>query len=117
MIAVPIKQNKEDSAVAPLFGKAKYYAFVSDDGKITIERNDAKQGLAVVEWLLEKGVDTLLMQRMSEPPYKKIQEDGTITIYFVGKDRITLKEALKKHMDGSLVVLDDSNAYDVIKTH
>ena len=32
MIAVPIKLNKQDSAVAPLFGKAKWFAFVSEEG-------------------------------------------------------------------------------------
>ncbi len=116
MIAVPIKLNKEDSAVAPLFGKAKWFAFANEEGEITIEKNEAKKGSAVVSWLLEKGVDVLLMQKMSEPPYEMIQEEGSITIFYVGKERIELKEALRKYADESLVIVDDSNAYEIIKT-
>jgi predicted Fe-Mo cluster-binding NifX family protein len=116
MIAVPIKLNKQDSAVAPLFGKAKWFAFVSEEGEITIEKNEAKKGSAVVSWLLEKGVDVLLMQKMSKSPYEIIQEEGSITIFYVGKERIELKEALKKYADESLVIVDDSNAHEIIKT-
>jgi len=116
MIAVPIKLNKQDSAVAPLFGKAKWFAFASEEGEITIEKNEAKGGLEVVSWLLEKGVDVLLMQKMSKSPYEIIQEEGSITIFYVGKERIELKEALKKYADESLVIVDDSNAHEIIKT-
>ena len=34
MVAFPIKMRKEDSAISPLFGKAKYFAFY-EDGKKT----------------------------------------------------------------------------------
>jgi len=115
MIAVPIKLNKQDSAVAPLFGKAKWFAFVSEDDEITIEKNEARQGSAVVKWLLEKGVDVLLMQKMSEPPYEMIQREGNITIFYVGSERITLSEAIKKYEDESLAIVDDSNANEIIK--
>ncbi|WP_297524757.1 NifB/NifX family molybdenum-iron cluster-binding protein [Sulfurovum sp.] len=116
MIAVPIKLNKENSAVAPLFGKAKWFAFISEDGEIIIEKNEASQGSAVVKWLLEKGVDVLLMQKMSEPPYEMIQREGSITVFYVGSDRIELAEAVKKYEDESLVIVDDSNANEIIKT-
>jgi len=67
MIAIPLKLNKENSAVAPLFGKAKWFAFV-ENGNITIEKNEAQGGSGVVKWLLGKGVKTLIMQKMSQPP-------------------------------------------------
>ncbi len=116
MIAVPIKLNKEDSAVAPLFGKAKWFAFANEEGEITIEKNEDKKGSAVVTWLLEKGVNALLMQRMSESPYKMIQEEGSISIFYVGNERIELKDALQKYVDESLIIVDDSNAHEIIKT-
>ncbi len=116
MIAVPLKLNKEDSALAPLFGKAKWFAFVENDN-ITIEKNEAHGGSGVVKWLLGKGVKTLIMQKMSQPPYEMIKEEGSITIYYVGSDRIELPEALKRYKADALVILDETNAKDIIKSH
>ena len=116
MIAIPLKLNKENSALAPLFGKAKWFAFV-ENGNITIEKNEAQGGSGVVKWLLRKGVKTLIMQKMSQPPYQMIKEEGSITIYYVGSDRIELPEALKRYEDNELVMLDDTNAPDIVKSH
>ena len=115
-IAIPIKLNKKDSAVAPLFGKAKWFAFV-EDGEITIEKNETQGGSGVVKWLLGKGVKTLIMQKMSQPPYQMIKEEGSITILYVGSDRIELPEALKRYEANELIVLDDTNAPDIVKSH
>lgn len=116
MIAIPLKLNKENSAVAPLFGKAKWFAFV-ENGNITIEKNEAQGGSGVVKWLLGKGIKTLMMQKMSQPPYQMIKEEGSITIFYVGSDRIELPEALKKYEADELVILDDTNAPDIVKSH
>ena len=115
MIAAPIKTDKYDAAVAPLFGKAKWFAFIDKNDNITIEKNELKNGLGVVEWLLEKGVSSLLIQNISQMPYEYIQKDGRITIFHVGSDRIELGEAVKKYIDESLVIIDDSNADEIIK--
>ena len=116
MIAIPLKLNKENSALAPLFGKAKWFAFV-EDGNISIEKNELKSGANVVNWLLGKGVKTLIMQKMSQPPYEMIKEEGSISILYAGSDRIELAEALKRYEAGELVILDDTNAPDIIKSH
>ena len=116
MIAIPLKLNKENSAVAPLFGKAKWFAFVKD-GNIMIEKNEAQGGSGVVKWLLGKGVKTLIMQKMSQPPYLMIKEEGSISIFYVGAKRIELPEALKRYEADELVILDDTNAPDIVKSH
>ena len=116
MIAIPLKLNKENSALAPLFGKSKWFAFV-DNGNITIEKNKAQGGSGVVNWLLGKGVKTLIMQKMSQPPYEMIKEEGSISILYADSDRIELPEALEKYESNELIILDDSNAPDIIKSH
>ena len=116
MIAIPLKTNKENSALAPLFGKAKWFAFI-ESGDITIEKNEAQGGSGVVNWLVGKGVKTLIMQKMSQPPYEMIKEEGSIRILYAGSDRIELSEALKKYKANELVILDDTNAPDIIKSH
>jgi len=115
-IAIPIKANKENSAVAPLFGKAKWFAFV-EDGKISIEKNEAQGGANVVAWLLQSGVSELIIQNMSNPPYQMIKDNGQITVFYAGDQRIELDELLKKYEAEELVIIDDSNADDIIKDH
>jgi len=46
-----------------------------------------------------------------------IKEEGSITIFYVGSDRIELPEALKRYEANELVILDDTNAPDIIKSH
>ncbi|MBD3789131.1 MAG: hypothetical protein IE885_01975 [Campylobacterales bacterium] len=53
-IAIPVKTNKENPAVAPLFGKAKWFAFIEEDGKVTIEPNPIPDGQAVIRWFIDK---------------------------------------------------------------
>jgi len=31
ILAIPVKFNKENSSISPLFGHAKYFAFIEDD--------------------------------------------------------------------------------------
>ena len=116
MIAIPLKLNRENSALAPLFGKAKWFAFV-ENGNISIEKNEAQGGSGVVKWLLGKGVKTLIMQKMSQPPYEMIKREGSIAIHYAGSDRIELPEALSKYKANELVILDDTNAPNIIKSH
>ncbi|MEA2111827.1 MAG: NifB/NifX family molybdenum-iron cluster-binding protein [Campylobacterota bacterium] len=116
IIAVPVKTDRENSAVAPLFGKSKWFAFI-EDGNISIEKNEAKGGAAVVAWLLAKGVKSLIIQHMSNPPYQKIVEDGSITVYHAGEARIELDELLIKYDTNCLAVIDESNAEGIIKNN
>ena len=51
-IAIPVKTNRENPAIAPLFGKAKWFAFV-EDGEVSIEKNEAEGGVRVVDWLIK----------------------------------------------------------------
>jgi predicted Fe-Mo cluster-binding NifX family protein len=100
-IAIPVKTNKENPAVAPLFGKAKWFAFV-EEGKMSIEKNPAQGGQAVVRWLLQNGVDTLIIQQIGNAPYHLIKESGRIKIYHTGEGRITIDEIITKFNNNEL---------------
>jgi predicted Fe-Mo cluster-binding NifX family protein len=116
MIAIPVKTNKDNPAVAPLFGKAKWFAFV-DNGKIMIEENLCDGGKAVVEWLESKGVDKLIIQEMGINPYQKIKEYGNIVIYHSGFERITLDKAIEKLNNNELKILDEEAMQGIIAHH
>ena len=79
MIAIPVKTNKENTAVSTLFGKAKYFAFI-ENNKIEIVKNEQSGGKAVVNWLKSKNVDTLITSHMGEKPFSTLLQNN-INIY------------------------------------
>lgn len=115
-IAIPVKMNKENSAIAPLFGKAKWFAIIEDE-KIVIEQNPAEGGRSVIEWLHHIHVDTIIMQEMGQSPYHMIQKLGSMKVYHVGFERITLEEALEKFYRDALPLLDDTGMSKIIEHH
>jgi len=115
-LAIPIKMNKENSAVAPLFGKAKWFAIV-DNGELMIIPNNQSGGQAVIEWLSEMKVDALLIQEMGLKPYEKIKAYGTMALYHTGFERILLNDVLEKFRNNTLEILDDTNMDEIIQHH
>jgi predicted Fe-Mo cluster-binding NifX family protein len=115
-IAIPVKMNKDNSAIAPLFGKAKWFAIIEDD-KIMIEKNPAEGGRGVIEWLHQIHVDTIIIQEMGQSPYNMIQKLGGIKIYHSGFERMTLKEALEKFDQDALPILDETGMLKIIAHH
>lgn len=107
MIAIPIKMGKEESAVAPLFGKAKYFA-IANKGVIRIVKNEKLGGNQVAIWLQSLGVKKVIVQHMGINPFHKLQ-NLQIDVYFAGEERIMLKEALLKYADGDLVRVNEVN--------
>jgi len=115
-LAIPVKMNRENSALSPLFGKAKWIAFVQD-GEVDIQPNHTHGGGALVEWFIQEGVDTVIFQEMGHTPYQKIKSAGNITLFHAGNERILLDEALEKFEDNQLLLVDDTNIDAIIKHH
>jgi len=115
-IAIPVKMNKENTALSPLFGKAKWIAFVEDD-KVNIVPNETQDGGALVAWFVKEGVDTVIFQEMGHTPYEKIKLAGSITLFHAGQERILLDEALAKYGNDTLTLIDDTNISEIIQHH
>ena len=115
-VAIPVKTNQENPIVSPLFGKAKWFAFV-EEGKITIEPNEAKGGIRVVDWLFEKEIDALIVQHMGDSPYTYIKEASEIPIFYAGEECISVDEVMRKFDDETLTIIDDTNADRLIRQH
>ena len=118
-IAVPVKMNRENPPLAPLFGKAKWFAMIEDGEtpKIEIVENPVHGGKAVVEWLSGKGIDTIIFQEMGESPYHMIKEIGGIKLFHAGNSRILLSEVLEKMHHNCFIAVDDSNISEIIAHH
>lgn len=113
MIAIPVKTNKENTAVSTLFGKAKYFAFI-ENNKIKILKNEQMGGKAVANWLKNKNVDTLITSHMGEKPFETLLNNG-LKVYFAADERIELKDVMIKYADGELQILNNQNFHILLK--
>ena len=92
-VAMPVKMNRKDSAISPLFGHAKWFAFV-DGENILIKQNPFDGGVAVVEWLLDEGVDVVITQHIGYKPFTLLQKMD-IDVYYPGDGRVTIEGAME----------------------
>ncbi|AXX95007.1 NifB/NifX family molybdenum-iron cluster-binding protein [Arcobacter ellisii] len=113
MIAIPVKTNKENTAVSTLFGKAKYFAFI-EINKIEILKNEQMGGKAVANWLKSKNVEVLITSHLGEKPFETLLNKG-LKVYFAGDERIELKDVIIKYADGDLTLLTNKNFHTLLK--
>jgi len=116
MIAVPVKTNSENPALSPLFGKAKWFAFVDKDGVIQIEAFPLQGGHAVAKFLLDHNVKTVLFHHMGNTPFDIMQEVG-IECYYHDATRVILGELLKKFHTNQLIKVTKANESQFIEEH
>lgn len=115
MITFPLKTNKENAAVSPLFGKAKFFAFF--DGKnLSIEANPYERGSKLINWFNEKGVDTIVMKEMGDRPFEAISKTP-IKVLYAGNDRVTTNEVLENYKTNSLKELSIEELQKIVKEH
>ena len=115
-IAIPVKMNKENAPLSPLFGKAKWFAIV-EDGTVRFAENLQEGGKAVIEWLLSQDIDTIIFQEMGNTPYAMIKEAGSVNLFHAGYERVLLNDILEKFNADELVKIDDSNIGAIIERH
>ena len=113
---IPVKTNGENPALAPLFGKAKWFAFV-EDGKVSFEKNPVEGGHAVIQWFIDQGVDAIIFQEMGATPYEMIKSQGNIKLYHAGFERVLLNDILRSYKEGALAEVDDAAMEEIIAHH
>ncbi|XOB63747.1 NifB/NifX family molybdenum-iron cluster-binding protein [Campylobacterota bacterium DY0563] len=115
MITFPVKTDKENAAVSPLFGKAKYFAFY--DGKeLRVEKNPYEKGSQLVNWFLEKGVDKIVIKEMGSKPFNKVIQTN-IKVLFAGEGRVTTSDVIKGFDENLLNELSVDELKNIIKEH
>ncbi|WP_304545400.1 NifB/NifX family molybdenum-iron cluster-binding protein [Sulfurimonas microaerophilic] len=108
MIAIPVKTNNENPALSPLFGKAKWFAYVDRDGNISIEKNETQSGRVVVDNMIAKGVDTIVFNHMGANPFMLLQK-ANMECFYGGDERILLQDLLSNLQNEELVKVDSTN--------
>lgn len=101
MLAIPVKTDTPDAALAPKFGKAKWFALVADDGSVSYWRNVFLGGRPVIDYLITAGVSDIIFQHMGEKPAMLFAQAG-IACYHGGEGRVLFKDALQAFRNGTL---------------
>ncbi|WP_164968977.1 NifB/NifX family molybdenum-iron cluster-binding protein [Arcobacter sp. CECT 8989] len=115
MIVFPVKTDKENSNISPLFGKAKYFAFY-DGETVKIEANPYNKGSMIIDWFLSRGVRIVIIKEMGNTPYKKIK-DTDIDILYAGEKKISINDLIEEYNSQKLEVLDEDRMMEIIKNH
>ena len=113
MIAMPIKTENQNGILAPLFGKAKWFALIDESGSIRVEANSAEGGIKVARWFESLGVKTLITSHLGEKPFHALTKSG-VKIYFAGSERISVEEALTAFQAGTLPEVNVSNYMELL---
>jgi len=109
MIAAPLKMNKIDSAITTVFGKAKYFGIYNQNTEeVTVIENPQQGGPAVLSFLKEKGVNTILTQHLGQRPLS-IAHELDMNVYHCTKERMTLTEASEKFRTDSFTEITMAN--------
>lgn len=93
ILSMPIKSASTDAALAPLFGNAKHFAFVDDEGVITTQPMEQNGGKDVARALVSRNVDVLIVSHLGLNPFVLLKTYG-IKVYFGGETRITVANAV-----------------------
>ena len=113
MIAMPIKTENQNGILAPLFGKAKWFALIDDAGTVTIHANSKEGGMRVARWFEQMGVTTLITNHLGEKPFHALRQAG-VKIYFAGEERISIEEAIKHLKANTLLEVTLSNYMNLL---
>jgi len=100
MIVIPVKTNSEQGVLAPLFGKAKFFALIDDQGKVTIHPNAKEGGVRVAHWLKSMGATALIANHLGEKPFYALLKEG-IKIYCAGNERMDIHEAFARYKENA----------------
>ncbi|MBU1642683.1 NifB/NifX family molybdenum-iron cluster-binding protein [bacterium] len=114
MTAIPVKTDKEESAVAPLFGKAKWFALIDDEGAISFWHNELKSGREVVNHFQAVGITRVVFQDMGGNPFMLLSRAG-IGCYYSGEGRVLLKDAVARLQKDELIEVTQQNMAEYVE--
>lgn len=115
MYAFPIKMDKQNSTLAQLFGKAKYFAFYKNK-EVYIEKNLCSDGEEVALWLKQKGVNNLIIKEIGSNAYKKCKEFG-LNLFLVDEKEIEIPQICEIINDKKIVPISEIKMQEIISKH
>jgi predicted Fe-Mo cluster-binding NifX family protein len=111
MIAIPVENDSTDTMSTKLFGNAKFFALVNPMSKaINIIKNEGcGNGIQTANYLLEQGATSAVYGFLGDGPFHVMVREG-MSVYWLGKEAIALKQAIDLSLSHSLVRVTPENA-------
>ncbi len=108
MIAIPIQKEDENPAFVQLFGKARFFIFIKEDGSRQVEANSLLNGVKLVEYFAQKGVKKLIVNHIGKQPLLSLQNTN-IECFYTQSIRKTVNELLEDLENNKLEKITDEN--------
>ena len=114
MIAIPARIRNDEVLLTTIFGRCEQIALVDEQGEIRVEPNRFNGGVDLAAWLVEQGVDRLVIRNMGANPYLTLRQGG-VKVYATTKNRAPIKEIVEDLNGGNLVEVTPENMMDYLK--
>lgn len=114
MIAIPVKTNSLESAIAPLFSNAKWFALIDKNGNTAFWNNVFQNSHEIVQYFKANKVDRVVFQRIGGDSCQLLH-GAAITCYHSGYGHILLNEVLKYLQDDALIRVTADNMAEFIE--
>lgn len=101
MVAIPVKSDKENSTLVSLFGKAKFFSVMNEEGAVIVHTNSAHGGIEVAAWLKDLGVKRVVLNHVGETPFHALLKAG-IDVYFGANKALSLHDVVTQLNQGML---------------
>lgn len=114
MIAIPARTRDGEVLLTTVFGRCEQVAFIDETGRIEVRENPFDGGNDLAKWLLENGVDTVVMRNMGANPYLTLRQAGA-RVFATPKNRAPIREIVDDLQRGDLVEITPENMGDYLK--
>jgi predicted Fe-Mo cluster-binding NifX family protein len=114
MIAIPARIRNDEVILTTIFGRSEKVAFVDDQGRIEVKRNEFQGGVDLATWLINLGVKTVVMRNMGANPYLALQKGG-VKVYATAKTRAPVQEIVDDLHNGELIEVTPENMANYLK--
>ncbi len=111
MIAIPVETDSPSTMSTKLFGNAKFFALVDPVSKVSriIPNEGCGNGIKTAHYLVTMGAESALYGFLGDGPFHVMVREG-IRVYWLGKETMTLEDAIDAALSDSLVQVTTANA-------
>ena len=114
MIAIPARTREGEVLLTTIFGRCEQVALVDGQGKVDVRDNAFGGGRELAAWLLEQGVDTVVVRNLGANPYLTMRQGG-IKVFATRKNRAPVAEIVADLRAGRLVEVTPDNMAEYLR--
>jgi len=114
MIAIPARTRDGEVLLNTIFGRCDQVALIDADDQIEVRENPFDGGGDLAKWLLDNGVDTVVMRNMGTNPYMTLRQAGA-RVFATPKNRAPIREIVEDLRKGELVEVTPEKMDDYLK--